>query len=169
MITIREEGRRESAAVWAVVSAAFGQAAEADLVESLRENGNLLLSLVAERDGEIVGHIAFSPITVESEAGDWQAVGLGPLAVAPAFQRQGFGSALMYAGLEAVRQQGHEVVFVLGHPAYYHRFGFVTAADHGLRWEREVPPEFFMVQALLEGALAGRSGVVRYGPEFDSV
>jgi putative acetyltransferase len=169
MITVRVERKSDYAAIREVLVAAFETPAEADLVEALRENGNLLISLVAERDGEIVGHIAFSPITVENDTDMWQAVGLGPLAIAPAFQRQGFGSALMYAGLESARQQGHEVVFVLGHPTYYPQFGFVKAADYGLRWERDVPPEVFMVQELQKGALAGRSGVVRYGPEFDGV
>jgi putative acetyltransferase len=169
MITVREERKRDVAAIWDVVAAAFGQPAEANLVDALRENGHLLISLVAERDWEIVGHIAFSPVTVESEAGVWQAVGLGPLAVAPAFQRQGFGSALMYAGLESARQRGHEAVFVVGDPNYYRQFGFVKAADYGLRWERDVPPEVFLVQELQPGALTGRAGIVRYGPEFDRV
>lgn len=169
MITVRPERKRDSEAIRAVLTAAFPTSAEADLVEALRDNGHLLVSLVAEWDGQVVGHIAFSPITVESDAGEWQAVGLAPLAVAPHAQRMGFGSALMYAGLESCRQLEHEVAFVLGDPKYYTRFGFVQASDYSLRWERDVPPEVFLVQALQKNALFNRSGIVRYSPEFDEL
>ena len=97
------------------------------------------------------------------------AVGLAPLAVLPEHQRQGVGSQLVKAGLDACRSQGLFAVLVLGHPEYYTRFGFVPASTKGLQYEHAVPPEAFMVLALQSGALAHERGVVRYRPEFSAV
>ena len=137
-------------------------------MEGLRAAGAAVISLVAEREGAVVGHVLFSPVTGEGEAQAWDALGLGPMAVAPVAQRRGIGSALVRAGLAACRAQGHLVVLVLGHPAYYPRFGFRPAATAGLRWEHGHDEAFFVAE-LEPGALGGRSGVVRYRPEFDAV
>jgi len=94
---------------------AFGQPAEAELVGALRERGQITLSLVAVQEGRIVGHILFSPVTIESDNETYPAVGLEPMAVLPELQRQGIGSLLIKAGLEECRQVGHERVVVLGH------------------------------------------------------
>jgi putative acetyltransferase len=168
-ILIRPETSADRPAIRTVVAAAFGQPAEADLVDALRDNGGVTLSLVAEREGEIVGHILFSPVTVESGGGAFAALGLAPMAVAPSCQRQGIGSRLIRAGLEECRRVGHEVVVVLGHPEYYPRFGFVPSKPLGIRYVDEVPDDVFMVLELRRGALAGRGGVVRYRPEFGGV
>ena len=168
-VTLRPELPSDVPAIRRVNVAAFPSPAEANLVDALRTNGAATLSLVAERDGRIVGHILFSPVTVESPAGNFTAVGLAPMAVEPGLQRSGIGSALVRAGLDALRAAGHEVVVVLGHPGYYPRFGFVRASLHGIRWERDAPDDAFMALELAPGALRGRGGVVRYRPEFAGV
>ncbi len=148
----------------------FGQPGEADLVDALRAAGGVTLSLVAVIDARVVGHILFSPVVVAAPGGgEWAAVGLGPMAVAPEHQRAGIGSALIRRGLDELREAGHLVVVVVGHPSYYPRFGFVRASAHGLRWEHQVPDDVFMVCELSPGALAGRAGEVRYRPEFSRV
>jgi putative acetyltransferase len=168
-IELRPEADDDRAQVWRVNELAFGRPDEAAVVEALRGAGPAILSLVAVRGGAVVGHILFSPVTIASPAGELAAVGLAPMAVAPEAQRTGVGSRLVRAGLEALRRAGHDVVVVLGHPAYYPRFGFERASRHGLSWEHPCADEAFMVLALRPGALAGRAGIVRYRPELSGV
>lgn len=170
MFSIRKERPGDQGAVFHVNKTAFGREDEAWLVDRLRERDDIkLISLVAELRGEIIGHILFSPVTIQDENRMWKAVALGPMAILPPFQNQGFGSELVWAGLEACVTSGHTVVFVLGHPNYYPRFGFVKAQTRGCRWEHNAPPEAFMIIELVSGALAGRGGVVKYLPEFTDV
>ena len=169
MLIIRAETEADHPAVHEVNERAFGRAGEAELVNALRRNAQPQISLVAELDGRVVGHIFFSPVSIESEASRFTALGLAPMAVLPEFQNQSIGSQLVRRGLEACRSMGHDVVVVLGHPGYYPRFGFVTAKQKGLSCEYTVPDEAFMVAELKEGALADRRGVVKYRPEFSSV
>ena len=166
MLTIRREAPEDIAAIRHVNEQAFGGATEADLVDQLRSHGVLTLSLVAVQDGEIIGHIAFSPVAVESGHSRFEAITLAPIAVLPAYQRQGVGSQLTRAGLEECRQLGHEIVFVLGHPEYYPRFGFAPGKPRGIGCEFEAPDEAWMVLELRAGALAGRDGTVKFQPEF---
>ncbi|WP_428265093.1 GNAT family N-acetyltransferase [Haliangium sp.] len=168
-VTTRTERPEDHDAIWHVNQLAFGQPNEADLVDALRAAGALTLSLVAERDHEVVGHIAFSPVTVASPAGDFEAIGLAPLAVVPEQQRRGVGTQLVRAGLDLLGRAGHQVVIVLGHPDYYPRFGFVRASSRGIRWEHEADDDAFMALELEPGALAGRVGVVRFHPAFTGV
>jgi len=169
-VIIRPERSDDWPGIHALNAAAFGRNAEADLVDALRANGHLTLSLVAERDGQIVGHIAFSPATIASPDGDWMALALGPLAVLPAHQRSGVGSALVRAGLAACLAMVHDVVFLLGHETYYPRFGFAPSQPKGVCWA-DHPDEatHFMVAELRPGALASRTGAMRFAPEFDAV
>lgn len=169
MIKIRREQPQDIAAIWRVNEAAFSRPGEADLVDALRQRGAITLSLVAEQDGVIIGHILFSPVIITAEDGLVTAVGLGPLAVSPAHQRTGVGSRLVQTGLDILRQASHTLVIVLGHATYYPRFGFVPASQFGIRWENEAPDEAFMVLALQPGALDGISGIARYQPEFTTV
>ncbi len=166
MLILREERNLDQDAVRRVNEEAFGRDGEADLVDALRQNSPLHISLVAELDGEVVGHILFSPVTIESEADAFTALGLAPMAVLPQFQNQGIGSRLVREGLEKCREVGQYVVVVLGHPNYYPRFGFVPAKQKGLSCEYPVPDEAFMMTELEPGALAGRKGLVKYRPEF---
>lgn len=167
-ITIREERAGDIEAVRAINSAAFGGDDEAHLVDALREAGALLLSLVAERDGKVIGHIAFSAASLD-EAPEIDVVGLAPIAVLPGYQRQGVGSAMIQAGLERLRKAGYELVMVLGHPAYYPRFGFEPASRFGVRWTQPVPDEAFMLLELQPGVLAGVHGVLRYHPFIEAM
>jgi len=166
MLTIRQETPEDIAAIRYVNEQAFGQNEEAELVEKLRNRAALSLSLIAVQKNEIVGHIAFSPVVIESEYSSFEAIALAPMAVLPAYQQQGIGRQLVRAGLEECRNLGHEIVVVLGHPTYYPRFGFVPTKPKGISCEFEVPAEAFMVLELREGALAGRGGIVKFQPEF---
>lgn len=168
-LSIRPETAFDVPAIYQVNKLAFGRDSEAQLVNRLRQNGAITLSWVAERDGEIVGHILFSPVTVTAEDEVWTAVALGPMAVMPACHRQGIGSSLIRAALLYLRESGQDVVFVLGHADYYPRFGFKPTRPFGIRWEVDVPEDVFMVVELRKGALNGRSGIVRYHPAFNDV
>jgi putative acetyltransferase len=172
MIIIHPEEMEHAAGVYHVEEKAFKRKGEADLCVSLRNRRAVTLSLVALEDGEVVGHVLFSPVTIRPE-GDGEglpAVGMGPVAVLPGHQGQGIGSRLIRAGLEEVRQQGHTVVVVLGDPRYYTRFGFEAASRYGVRFEDpNVPAEDFMILELRRGALEGHSGVACYEPEFKEV
>jgi putative acetyltransferase len=169
MTSIRREYPEDIAAIRAVNEAAFEESAEADIVDALRDACADLLSLVAESDGEIVGHILFSPVTIDDESQSKQGMGLAPMAVIPNHQRQGIGSKLVEAGLEMLREQGCPFVIVLGHPEFYPRFGFVPASRQGLRCQWEgIPDAAFMVLVLNEDTMAGVTGVARYRDEFDA-
>ncbi|MFA6033427.1 MAG: N-acetyltransferase [Myxococcota bacterium] len=167
---IRHEKPADRAAVRRINEQAFRQGNEADLVEALNSAGAAVLSLVAVDGRNIVGHIMFSAVTVESASGLRGAIGLAPMAVLPERQKQGVGSMLVRAGLDELREMGHEAVFVLGHPSYYPGFGFVRASTYRCRWESEAPDEAFMAIELKPGALSGRpGGVVRFRAEFEAV
>ncbi len=170
MAEVRAETPRDSAAVYEVNRAAFGRPHEAALVDALREAGAPLVSMVAVEDDTVVGHILFSPVSVEPESpNEFCAVGLAPLAVLPARQRRGVGSALMQSGIEECRRRGYDAIFVLGDPAYYRRFGFAPAAAKELRCGFPVPEEAFMVAESRPGALNGVRGLVRHRPEFNTL
>jgi putative acetyltransferase len=166
---IRPEKPEDIPAVRIVNERAFGGAAEADLVDALRQNGKATISLVAEDDDRVVGHILFSPVTIETGERELVGVGLAPMSVIPERQNQRIGSLLVEEGLRRCRENGHRFVVVLGHPAYYPRFGFVPASSFGIKSEYDVADEVFMVMELQEGALSGCAGVVKYQLEFNEV
>ena len=168
-ILIHPESPKDAAAISQVNHLAFNRENEAILVERLRQNNAITLSLVAEQDGQILGHILFSPVTITDGEFQWQAIGLRPMAVMPEFQHQGIGSALIRAGLDELKKRGQDVVIVLGHPEYYPRFGFRPSKPFGIQWEVNVPDEVFMVAELSRGSLNGRTGIVRYHSAFKDV
>ena len=166
-IVIREETAADAPAIHALNVAAFGTDGEARLVDALRVHGRLTLSLVAVDGVSVVGHIAFSPVSVTGSQGRIvRGLGLGPMAVEPTRQRSGIGGRLIADGLRRLAAAGHAFCVVVGHKDYYPRFGFVRASRFGIRWEEEVPDEFFFVREITPGGLAGVSGVLRYAPEF---
>ena len=117
-LVIREERPEDIAAIRAVNDAAFGQPQEGRIVDALRGNGGLLLSLVATQDDRVVGHIAYSPVTIESDEQTLSGAGLAPMAVLPELQRQGIGSRLVAAGNQRMRESGQPFIIVLGHAEY---------------------------------------------------
>jgi len=121
---IRPENPADIAAIDGVVAAAFGQRSEADLVQGLRDNGDMILSLVAEDDGTIVGHVAFSRLWIEGDGRRSPAIGLAPVSVLPERQRKGVARALIGAGHLRLKVLGERIVFVVGDPDYYGHFGF---------------------------------------------
>jgi putative acetyltransferase len=164
---IRPEAERDRAPVHALNVSAFDGPAEAALVDLLRDRAQPLISLVAEEDAAVVGHIMFSPAMLSGHP-SLRIMGLAPMAVAPAHQRRGIGSALVRAGLEQCRQLGADAIVVLGHPAYYPRFGFAPTVARGIRSDYDVPDDTFMVLELRNGSLDGKSGTVTYHEAFRS-
>jgi putative acetyltransferase len=170
VVIIKPEGPEHAAGVRAVEEQAFGRAGEADLCERVSGRGAATLSLVALDDGQVVGHVLFTPVTIVNGEERFEVVGLGPVAVTPRLQSRGIGSKLIVAGLEELRQQGCPAVVLLGHPDYYPRFGFVPASRYGIRFsDPNVPEEAFMALELRRGALENHPGVAHYQAEFDEV
>jgi putative acetyltransferase len=167
--SIREEGPGDVSAIRRVNEEAFGQPQEARLVERLRANHGVLLSLVALVDGHVVGHILYSPVRLGDGDQALHGAGLGPMAVLPAFQGTGIGSKLVTEGTDRLRRTGCPFIVVLGHPRYYRRFGFVPASRHGVRCQWDAPDEAFMLLPLDPSALPARPGVARFRDEFLAV
>jgi putative acetyltransferase len=154
---IREETPDDAAGVRDVLRAAFQGDVEAKLVDELRANGDIVLSLVAADPKSVVGYVAFPRLSVA----ETPCVGLAPVAVAPEYQRHGVGKALIEQGMATLKQRGEKLVFVLGEPDYYTRFGFDQQAATAFTSDYSGP--YFMAYRL-EGAPA--SGAVRYPPAF---
>lgn len=162
---LRLEEPGDASAVRAVVEAAFGRPDEADLVDRLRASDDRIDSLwmVAELSQSVIGHIAYSRVTVEpsGETG----IALAPVSVTPAHQGRGIGTQLIERSLAAARELGERFVILLGHPDYYPQFGFTRAGAHGIEAPWEVQPEAWMM-LLLDPSRAPAPGTVRYSPAF---
>jgi putative acetyltransferase len=161
---VRAEQPEDAPRVRKVNEAAFGRSDEANLVEELRKEGAVLLSLVAELEDQIIGHILFSRMTVETERGSVAAVSLAPMAVLPDHQGHRVGSQLVRGGIDVLRERGERIVIVLGHKEYYLQFGFT--AENARDLSSPFPPEAFMAMELVEGALDGIRGTVKYPAAF---
>ncbi len=142
---------------------AFETDTEANIVDALRNARVELISLVAEKNVEIIGHILFSPVTLD---GDTKIIGLAPMAVLPNWQRKGVGSKLINEEMKACQKAGYEAVVVLGDPDYYLRFGFEPSVNFRIKSEYDVPSEVFMVKELKKGALKDKTGTVKYHQLF---
>jgi putative acetyltransferase len=162
-ITIRTEQAADGAPIREVLVSAFGTGQEAALVDRLRQNGRILLSLVALCAGEVVGHIAFSEVTIADGTASEKGAGLAPMAVSPQWQKRGIGARLIRAGVAACEELGVGFIVVLGEPEYYRRFGFAPASLRGMRNEYGADGAF-MVLELSPGAMP--AGLVRYATEF---
>lgn len=168
MMPIRSEQPADVDAIAEVVRRAFGQEDEARLAARLRSESDFdaRLSLVAEVEGQIVGHVLFTPIAVRDGTRETPALALAPLAVHPDYQRKGVGAALVRKGLAACESLGHRIVIVVGEGGYYSRFGFRPAGALGIVAPFAVPPEAWMVLGLRPGALDGVRGTVAYPEPF---
>lgn len=170
-VTVRVETAADIHAVRKLNKKAFKGNSESKLVDAIREADYFIpgLSLVAEKDGVIVGHILFTPIRIVAVKGETPALALAPMAVLPEFQNKGIGSALVKRGLGECKKAGHKIIVVVGHDEYYPRFGFVKAAVKGLELPFEAPDEVFMALELVPGALDGVKGMVEYPAAFHAV
>ena len=164
MLEIRPEQPGDLAAIREVNRLAFGQELEGQIVDALRANDAVTLSLVAVVDAQIVGHILYSPLQI----GELTGAGLGPVAVIPSHQRQGIGGQLIAAGNQRLKDSGCPFIVVLGHPEYYPRFGFVPASARGIKCQWDVPDEVFMILIFDEINMRGVSGLAQYRPEFSA-
>jgi putative acetyltransferase len=164
---IRPETAADLDAIRRMNRAAFGQDAEARLIDALRDGGHARLSLVAELQGQLIGHILFSAISIVSAHRHVPALALAPMAVLQEHQRRGIGSALVRRGLDDSRNLGYTIVIVLGHPRFYPRFGFSStlAARLHAPWSGDA----FMAAELIPGALNGVLGRAEYPHPFTQV
>ncbi len=170
-IIIRKETPDDFQQVARVIEMAFRQKNEAVLVEKLRHNinYNANLSIVAEYNGNVIGHILFFPIVIRKGETSMASLALAPLSVSPEFQKMGVGGRLTQEGLRKAREIGFTSVIVLGHPEYYSSFGFVPARQWGITAPFEVPEDALMGIELEEDALKNAAGVVEYPQEFSEV
>lgn len=169
---IRKETAKDISSIKEVNDLGFGGVGESTLIDAIRQSDIFIteLSLVAETDQkEIIGHILFNPITIESEHKSVQALALAPMAVKPTYQKRKIGSSLINAGLKQFRELGYESVVVLGHSEYYPRFGFEISSNKGIRAPFDVPDESFMVAELIPKSLENVQGTVKYSEPFTLV
>ena len=166
-VIIRCEKADDRPTVRSVNLAAFGQLSEADLVDRLQKEGVVLLSLLAVVGRNIVGHIVFSRMWIDTAKGSIPAVALAPMAVLPGHQRQGVGGRLIRSGLDWLRDRGEQIAIVLGHPDYYPRFGFESAAKWGLTCRWPASADSFMALELVPGSFGNQGGRVEYAQAFN--
>jgi len=162
-ISIRPEAPSDIAAIHQITQDAFrdmpfSDGDEPELVDALRRDGDLTLSLIAETAGQLVGHIAFSRVTISDGTADWY--GLGPVSVTPELQGQSIGSQLVTNGIAAMRDRGARGIILLGNPDYYRRFGF----EHDPKLTYPGPPPEYFQRLVLEGAAP--CGIVTYAKAF---
>ncbi len=166
MISLREESSSDKEPIRSVNLKAFPTSAEADLVDELRRSVSELISLVAEKSGEIVGHILFTPVSYGATHMDARVAGLAPMSVLPSHQNEGIGTALVKEGLAVCKAKGYDAVVVLGHTWFYPKFGFTPAIEYGVTCDFEVPSEVFMLKLLRPEALNNLKGKVYYHDSF---
>jgi putative acetyltransferase len=162
-LSIRNETRVDVPGIRALTARAFGRDAEADLIDRLREGDHIISSLVALHGGEVIGHVLFSRLPIERDGDTLEAAALGPMAVTSEHQGKGIGSILVMRGLELLPRRGVRAVVVVGHPAYYPRFGFRRELAEPL--DSPYQGEACMALELETGCLTG-GGRVRYPDPF---
>jgi len=167
-LKLRIETPADIAGIRSLNLAAFDTPAEADIIDSSRATRSDTVSLVALDGPAVVGHILFTPITHESPTPVLGGMGLGPMSVAPSYQKKGIGGALIEMALALLIGRKCPFVVVLGHPTYYPKFGFIPAHTLGIQpqWP-SVPKEAFMVLVLDERVAGRMAGTIRYLSEFD--
>ncbi len=166
-IVVRAETERDAVAVQLVNQAAFGGDQEVRLIRRLRDTDSVApgLSLVAEENGRVVGHLVLSKARLEREGGETlEILALGPMSVVPSHSHRGIGSRLVRAAIEEARRQGYPAIVVTGYPDYYRRFGFEPAAGRGLSCNLDAPESAVLVLELREGVLAGGGRIVYPSP-----
>ena len=162
---IRDATIEDREAIRAVHVSAFPTTLEADLVESLIDAGDATLSIVAEQGDAVIGHLLCSRMNAEAEGESIRAIGLAPVAVLPEHQGRGIGAALIRAAMEHSRAAGERMIFVLGEPDYYTRFGFTAEAARP--FASPYAGDYFMARHF-DGAAPPRSGKAEYAPAFSA-
>jgi predicted N-acetyltransferase YhbS len=170
IVIIRQETPQDYSRIYDLVKVAFQTAKvtngqEQDFVERLRNSRDYIpeLALVAEQDGDLSGHIMLTRTYITHRDDKVEALFLGPISVVLEYRNQGIGSALMNESLRLAKAMGYKSVFLVGDPAYYHRFGFQPTAKFGIKEMEPIPDEYVMVCVLVDNALAGITGTVRLG------
>jgi putative acetyltransferase len=166
-ITVRPESSEDIRAIDVVHISAFGGEAEAQLVSTLRESAtyNRELSLVAELNGRIVGHVLLTRVPLRREGEEKHVLALGPMSVVPSQSHRGIGSKLIQAAIMLARDKGYGSIVVLGHPEYYRRFGFIVAKELGVSCNLPAPEDAMTVMEIVDGNLAG-GGHIEYPEPF---
>ena len=168
MILIRKEEQKDHEDVQKINDLAFGQPVEGEIVEKIRSSCDEIISLVAEEDNNVVGHIFFSPVKIKTDNGEVKGMGLAPMAVHPDFQNKGIGSLLVEEGLKIVKELSYPFVIVLGHENYYPRFGFEPASKFGIKCQWDgIPDNVFMVIIYDEAIMKDVTGTAKYRDEFN--
>ena len=165
-MNIRIEKSTDVDKIWNINAEAFETEAETNLVNALRDSGVSYISLVAEKDNELVGHILFTPVELVGDDTGLKLMGLAPMSVVPKVQNRGIGSVLVEAGIEQCVSKGFDAIAVLGHPEYYPKFGFVPSVKYDIKSEYDVPDEAFMMLELTKGSLQGKQGSIKYHEAF---
>ena len=166
-MNIRAEKSADIDGIWGINAQAFETEEEANLVNALRDSGLSYISLVAEKGNELVGHILFTPVELVGDDTGLKLMGLAPMSVMPELQNKGIGSLLVKAGIEECASKGFDAIFVLGHPEYYPKFGFVPSVRYDIKSQYDgVPDEAFMVLELVKDCLQGKCGIVKYHEMF---
>jgi len=164
---IRQEKKEDYKKIYEINKKAFNQNNESELINRIRASKNFIpeLSLVAENNGEIIGHILFSKMKIIGEK-EYETLSLAPIAVLPKYQNQGVGGKLIKEGLKRAEKLGFDSVIVVGHKDYYPKFGFEKASKWKIKCPFDVPDEAFMGIELKPGSLRNKSGVVEFPKEF---
>jgi predicted N-acetyltransferase YhbS len=170
-IAIRQETEADYSGVYQLNAEAFGQEAEAKLVDALRISDAFIpeLSLIATIDNTLIGHILFTKIKIRNGDTTFNSLALAPMAVSVSYQNKGIGSQLVTKGLHRAKMLGYSSVIVLGHKEFYPKFGFVPADKWHIRSPYDVPTDVFMGIELTKNGLKGIEGTVEYAKEFENV
>ncbi len=167
-IQIREEKNSDFDSIKYVNDQAFNQPHEGNVIEKVRNTDSKILSLVAEMDNKIVGHIFFSSVEIEGHSEIKNGMGLAPMAVLPEYQKQGIGKKLINEGIKVLKEKKVPFVIVLGHEHYYPKFGFEIASKYGIKCQWDgVPDEVFMVMILDKDKMRSVRGVAKYKEEWN--
>lgn len=168
MITIRKETKNDLIAIRHVNDIAFDQPQEGKVIDKLRESDSEVLSMVAEIDKKVVGHIFYSTAVIEGKKDGIVGLGLAPMAVLPEYQKQGIGKQLINESLNIVKNRSVPFIIVLGHENYYPKFGFEKASKYGIKCQWDgIPDEAFMIMILDELKMSNIHGVVKYRDEWN--
>lgn len=165
-LIIREEQERDFDEIYRLNHEAFARSEEAELINELRENNGIIISLVALLSNLIVGHILYTPCKINSHKNKLTGAALGPMAVLPGYQKKGIGRKMVEEGIEIISEAGYPFIAVLGYPEYYSKFGFTPAGKHGLQCQWDVEDNAFMILPLDSERTDEITGTVNYRPEF---